>query len=83
MKRNRLWISQSANDVAEHHSKRVYPHTHQLLPKLHSHHHKVQDDEEEEDDDDNEMEKGLMNGRMDMQLDIDSVAKEDFCNIFL
>ena len=37
-------------NVAEYHSKRVYPHTHQVLPKLHSHHHKSQDDDEDEEE---------------------------------
>ena len=52
----------TANDVTEHHSKRVYPHTHQVLPKLHSHHRKSQDDddeeEEEEEEEDDEAEQG-------------------------
>merc|ERR1719264_780177 len=40
----------------EHHSKRVYPHTHQVLPKLHSHHHKSQDDDDDEDEEEEEEE---------------------------
>ena len=40
----------NCENVAEYHSKRVYPHTHQVLPKLHSHHHKAQDDDEDEEE---------------------------------
>ena len=47
-------VSLTATDVTEHHSKRVYPHTHQVLPKLHSHHHKSQDDDDEDEEEEEE-----------------------------
>ena len=40
--------------LTEHHSKRVYPHTHQVLPKLHSHHHVGGEDEDEEDEEEDQ-----------------------------